>query len=116
MMEQVNRPWGWYAVIATGGDFQIKTLFIEPHKRLSLQSHEKRSEHWFVLRGELTVNDSLTILKGGSHDCPAGKLHRLENKTDVPVVIIEIQTGTYFGEDDIIRYEDDFGRLDDNVS
>ena len=113
------RPWGWYQVLADEPDYKVKLLFVMPHKRLSLQSHEKRSEHWFVVSGKADIqkNEWTSILnKGGSVDIPAGYKHRIGNSTNDLLVICEIQTGTYFGEDDIIRYEDDFNRVADNVS
>ena len=107
------RPWGWFRVIDDSDDHKIKELQVNPNSRLSYQSHAKRSEVWTVIKGDATVliDDSEHHLKvNNSVFIPVGSKHRLENNTDTPLNIIEVQTGTYFGEDDIIRYEDDYDR------
>ena len=107
------RPWGWYRVIDDSDDHKVKEIQVNPKSRLSLQSHSKRSEVWTVINGEafVTINDKSFLLKlNESIFIPVESQHRLENKTDKPLNIIEIQTGTYFGEDDIRRYEDDYNR------
>jgi mannose-1-phosphate guanylyltransferase/mannose-6-phosphate isomerase len=106
---KVYRPWGWYNIIETGECFQVKRLYVDSGAKLSLQMHEKRAEHWVVVRGvaEVTKNKKeLTLQKGDSIDIPKGTVHRLENKTNEPLEVIEIQSGLYLGEDDITRFED----------
>lgn len=108
------RPWGTYLVLDDEAmDHKVKRIVVEPNKRLSYQSHQKRSEHWFVVSGVATVildGVEHTVAAGSAIDVPVGSAHRCENRGDVPVVFIEVQHGTYFGEDDIVRFEDDFGR------
>ena len=108
------RPWGNYEVIDIGSNFQVKRITVLPGKRLSLQSHKYRKEHWIVVLGEaeVVINDRIFNLKiSQSIDIPLGSIHRLSNKTNTDLVLIEIQFGEYLGEDDIIRYEDDFNRV-----
>ncbi|MGB7068602.1 MAG: phosphomannose isomerase type II C-terminal cupin domain [Pyrinomonadaceae bacterium] len=112
-----ERPWGNFSVLDEGTDYKVKTIEVFPGKRLSYQRHFRRSEHWFVIRGKAKVTldgiDHL-ILAGGSVDIPAGTAHRVENPdTADTLMFIESQTGDYFGEDDIERLEDDFGRAGD---
>ena len=107
------RPWGWFRIIDDSDDHKIKEIQVNPNSRLSYQSHAKRSEVWTVIKGDATVliDDSEHHLKvNNSIFIPVGSKHRLENNTDSPLNIIEVQTGTYFGEDDIVRYEDDYDR------
>jgi mannose-1-phosphate guanylyltransferase len=109
----VFRPWGSYTVLEEGAHFKIKRIEVKPQSSLSLQMHEHRSEHWVVLKGEAQIvngEQTLTIKRDESTFIPAGHKHRLSNKTDEPLVIIEVQTGKYVGEDDIIRFEDKYGR------
>lgn len=109
----VYRPWGSYTVLEEGPHFKIKRIEVKPHASLSLQMHEQRSEHWVVLKGEARIingETELTIKRDESTFIPAGHKHRLCNQTDNELVIIEVQTGKYVGEDDIIRYEDNYGR------
>lgn len=113
-MDRVERPWGCFTVIDQGAGFQVKRLEVRPGKRLSLQSHRRRSEHWFVVAGIATVvvgNVERDLATGGTVDVPCGASHRLGNNGDVDVVVIEVQRGDYFGEDDIERHADDFGRV-----
>ena len=108
-----DRPWGWYRVIDDSEDHKVKEIQINSKSRLSLQSHSKRSEVWVVIKGEatVTVDENVSTLKvNDSIYIPTGSKHRLENKLNEPLHIIEIQTGSYFGEDDIQRYEDDYNR------
>jgi mannose-6-phosphate isomerase len=108
-----HRPWGWYRVLAEGKKHKVKRITVFPGKRLSLQRHKLRDEHWFVLQGEAVVtrNDEETVLSAGQFlDIPRGVLHRVFNPGEEDLMILEIQTGVYFGEDDIERIEDDFGR------
>ena len=113
---KVFRPWGWY-VNVDGGDhsgIKIKRLLVYPAKRLSLQSHDKREEHWVVARGKARVqvgDEVLTLSQNDYVHIPTKAVHRVENIGDEMLEIVETQIGTYLGEDDIVRYEDDFGRV-----
>jgi len=113
---KVYRPWGWYDCIESGEHFQVKRLHVSPGAKLSLQMHHKRAEHWVVVRGTATATNGeevLTLNKGDSTYIPKGVIHALENKINEPLEIIEVQSGTYLGEDDIIRFEDIYGRVED---
>jgi mannose-1-phosphate guanylyltransferase / mannose-6-phosphate isomerase len=108
-----HRPWGWFESLVIGGRFQVKRIHVLPGAALSLQSHHHRSEHWIVVEGtaKVTVDDSVTLLnEGQSIYIPLGAIHRMENPGKVSMVLIEVQTGGYLGEDDIIRYEDIYAR------
>ena len=108
-----DRPWGWYRVIDDSEDHKVKEIQINSKSRLSLQSHSRRSEVWVVIKGEatVTVDENVSTLEvNDSIYIPTGSKHRLENKLNEPLHIIEIQTGSYFGEDDIQRYKDDYNR------
>ncbi|OGT88032.1 MAG: mannose-1-phosphate guanylyltransferase/mannose-6-phosphate isomerase [Gammaproteobacteria bacterium RIFCSPLOWO2_12_FULL_47_76] len=110
---RVYRPWGNYETIDYGEYFQVKRLTVNPGKKLSLQSHNRRAEHWVVVKGTATVTrggEIFQLQKNESAYIPVGTKHRLENATDELLEIIEVQSGDYLGEDDIMRYEDDFGR------
>ena len=107
------RPWGGYTSVLNGDRFQVKRLFVRPGKKLSLQKHHHRAEHWVVVRGtaEVTVDGKVTILsENQSIYLPLGCTHRLANPGKIDLELIEVQTGSYLGEDDIIRIEDEFGR------
>ncbi|KKN53113.1 hypothetical protein LCGC14_0605840 [marine sediment metagenome] len=107
------RPWGWYESLVIGTRFQVKRIVVNPGAALSLQSHHHRSEHWIVVEGtaKVTVNDEVSLVgENQSVYIPLGAVHRMENPGKVPMVLIEVQTGSYFGEDDIIRYEDIYAR------
>lgn len=108
------RPWGNYTVLDdVADDHKVKRIVVTPGKRLSYQTHKFRAEHWYVVSGVATVVlDGAThvLCAGGSIDIAIGAAHRCENHGAEPVVFIEVQHGTYFGEDDIVRLEDDFGR------
>ena len=109
-----QRPWGFYQVLADEDTYKSKRIVVYPGKRLSLQRHQHRDEHWFVLSGQamLSVDDNEIILTAGqSVDIPRKALHRIENTGSENLAFIEVQTGDYFGEDDIERLEDDFGRI-----
>jgi mannose-1-phosphate guanylyltransferase/mannose-6-phosphate isomerase len=113
---KVFRPWGWYDSIESGENFQVKKLHVAPGCKLSLQKHHYRSEHWVVVSGVATATNGekiLNLAKGESTFIPQGVKHSLENETNEPLEIIEIQSGVYLGEDDIVRFEDVYGRLDD---
>lgn len=107
------RPWGYYRILDKGKDYQVKHIFVMAGKRLSYQSHEYRNEHWFIVNGsaKVTVEGKERILKPGSYLSISAKTkHRIE-ALDEDVLFIEIQTGSYFGEDDIERFDDDYGRV-----
>lgn len=109
-----QRPWGSYTILDEGEGFKVKRIEVLPGKRLSYQKHARRSEHWFVVGGtaKVTLNGDETLVESGrSIDIPVGVAHRVENSFDQLLVFIETQTGDYFGEDDIVRLEDDFGRV-----
>ena len=107
------RPWGWYESIALGPRFQVKRIVVNPGAALSLQSHNHRSEHWIVVEGtaKVTIDDEIkTVTENQSVYIPLGAVHRMENPGKLSLTLIEVQTGSYFGEDDIIRYEDVYSR------
>ena len=107
------RPWGWYESIALGPRFQVKRIVVNPGGALSLQSHNHRSEHWIVVEGsaKVTIDDDVKIVnENQSVYIPLGAVHRMENPGKLPLTLIEVQTGSYFGEDDITRYEDVYAR------
>ena len=107
------RPWGWYESIALGPSFQVKRIVVNPGGALSLQSHNHRSEHWIVVEGsaKVTIDDDVKIVnENQSVYIPLGAVHRMENPGKLPLTLIEVQTGSYFGEDDITRYEDVYAR------
>ncbi len=107
------RPWGHYDNLLEQEDHKIKELFVKPGERLSLQKHQRRAEHWIVVRGEalITVTDNEILLKEGqSVDIPRGAVHRIMNPGLTQLIIVEVQMGDYFGEDDIIRLQDDYDR------
>ncbi|HRO12741.1 mannose-1-phosphate guanylyltransferase/mannose-6-phosphate isomerase [Amaricoccus sp.] len=110
---RVHRPWGWYQTMDLGERFRVKRLVVAPGKKLSLQKHHHRAEHWVVVRGTAEVtrdSEVLLVHENESIYLPSGCAHRLANPGKIPVEIVEVQTGTYLGEDDIVRIEDDFGR------
>jgi mannose-1-phosphate guanylyltransferase/mannose-6-phosphate isomerase len=110
---QVHRPWGWYDSIDSGSRFQVKRIMVKPGASLSLQKHHHRAEHWIVVSGtaEVTNGDQVILLtENQSTYIPLGQVHRLANPGKVPLEIIEVQSGSYLGEDDIVRYEDTYGR------
>lgn len=110
---KVHRPWGTYQSVDNGESFQVKRIVVKPGKKLSLQMHHKRAEHWVVVKGTATVTrgeDVFELRENESTFIPLGVKHRLENATTEPLEIIEVQSGTYLGEDDIVRFDDDFGR------
>ncbi|MBC7898965.1 MAG: phosphomannose isomerase type II C-terminal cupin domain [Saprospiraceae bacterium] len=109
-----QRPWGSFTVLDGGESFKVKRIEVLPGKRLSYQRHTRRAEHWFVVRGtaKVTLNgDEIIVKMGEAIDIAAGSAHRVENPETEMLVFIETQTGDYFGEDDIERLEDDFGRI-----
>jgi mannose-6-phosphate isomerase len=110
-----ERPWGSFTVLDDGDAYKVKRIEVLPGKRLSYQRHSRRSEHWFVVRGtaKVTLNGvEILVNAGATVDIGIGDAHRVENPdTSETLVFIEIQTGDYFGEDDIVRLADDFGRV-----
>jgi mannose-1-phosphate guanylyltransferase/mannose-6-phosphate isomerase len=110
---KVHRPWGWYDSIDEGGRFKVKRIQVKPGASLSLQKHHHRAEHWIVVTGtaEITNGDKvLTLTENQSTYIPLGEVHRLANPGTIPLEIIEVQSGSYLGEDDIVRLEDTYGR------
>ena len=113
-LEVSQRPWGGYVVLVDEPDHKIKRITVSAGRRLSLQRHQRRMEHWYFISGEGVVtlgNDELPVAAGSSIDIPVRTMHRIANTGTQPLVLIEIQRGEYFGEDDIERFEDDFGRV-----
>lgn len=110
---RVHRPWGWYEGIDKGERFQVKRIMVKPGEKLSLQMHHHRAEHWVVVSGtaKVTVENQETLFtENQSTYIPLGKSHRLENPGKIPLHLIEVQSGTYLGEDDIVRFQDSYGR------
>lgn len=108
-----HRPWGSFTILADEADHKVKRIIVKPGSRLSLQRHQKRQEHWLIVKGvaTITLNDKiLTLNPGEAVDIPTRAIHRVENKGQEELVFIEVQLGEYFGEDDIERLEDDYGR------
>ena len=107
------RPWGNFEIISKGKNFLVKKIFVNPKSRLSLQSHKFRSEHWVVVKGKAKVtldNETFYLSENESTYVNRGVVHRLENDKNDELIIIEVQTGSYLGEDDILRFEDDYKR------
>lgn len=118
MTEHAERPWGSYTVLTEADGFKVKTMEVRPGQRLSYQKHARRSEHWFVVAGQglVTLDGSTVDVRAGSAmDVPFGAAHRIQNTGPVPLVFVEVQHGDYFGEDDIVRLDDDYGRLQANT-
>jgi mannose-6-phosphate isomerase-like protein (cupin superfamily) len=112
--QEDHRPWGFYEILADSSDHKVKRITVYPKQRLSYQRHKQRSEHWFVVSGKavVTKNSQIHELSSGeSINLPAGTWHRIQNSGSEDMVFIEVQTGNYFGEDDIERSEDDYGRV-----
>jgi len=108
-----ERPWGGFLILLDSETHKVKQLVVKPGQRLSYQMHQKRKEHWFIVsgRGLVTLNDEdAPVGAGDSVDVGLEMKHRIQNIGDEPLVFIEVQTGTYFGEDDIVRFNDDYGR------
>ena len=111
--EHDERPWGAYTVLEDAEDHKVKEITVLPGKRLSYQRHARRSEHWFVVRGKGTAvldGHEQSVGPATTIDVPVGVAHRIANTGDEDLVFVEVQHGSYFGEDDIVRLEDDFGR------
>jgi len=108
-----HRPWGWFESLVKGPRFQVKRIVVNPGGKLSLQSHNHRAEHWVVVEGtaQVTVGETVSMVyENQSIYVPQGDIHRLENPGKVDLTLIEVQTGSYLGEDDIIRHEDVYSR------
>jgi mannose-6-phosphate isomerase-like protein (cupin superfamily) len=115
--ESETRPWGAWHILDEGEGFKVKRINVNPHARLSYQTHEHRAEHWTVVTGKATcVIDGQTLVAGPgeSVDIAIGQAHRIINEQDEPLVLVEVQLGHYTGEDDIVRLEDDYGRSEDS--
>ncbi len=110
---RVYRPWGWYETICLSSRFQVKRIMVKPGEQLSLQMHHHRAEHWVVVKGTATIvrgDETILLTEDQSTYIPLGTQHRLENPGVIPLELIEIQTGSYLGEDDIVRFDDQYGR------
>ncbi len=105
-----ERPWGSFTVLDEGAGFKVKRLEVKPGKRLSYQKHARRAEHWYVVTGQARVTldgREIDLIAGEAIDIPIGAAHRVQNPGEQPLVFVEVQRGDYFGEDDIVRLEDD---------
>jgi mannose-1-phosphate guanylyltransferase/mannose-6-phosphate isomerase len=110
---RVHRPWGYYETTDAGPHFQVKRLMVKPGHRLSLQLHHQRAEHWVVVSGVARVtrgDEVFDLARNQSSYIPVETKHRLENPGSEPLLIVEVQSGAYLGEDDIVRYEDSYNR------
>jgi mannose-6-phosphate isomerase len=113
--EMDERPWGRYTVLDDGPTFKVKRIEVLPGKRLSYQRHARRAEHWFIVEGTAVITlqgERIEVTAGHAVDIPLGADHRIENASDKMVVFVEVQHGDYFGEDDIVRLDDDYGRAE----
>lgn len=113
-MDSDKRPWGHYEVLADEINHKVKKILVHSGQRLSLQRHKRRAEHWYLIQGNalVTLNEEEKLLQSGQAvDIPQGQWHRIRNAGTDDVVFIEVQTGEYFGEDDIERRDDDYGRV-----
>ena len=111
--ENEHRPWGYYSVLSEEEDHKVKRIVVYPGKRISLQKHQQRAEHWFIISGDGIVTldgKQFNKKRGESIEISQGSIHRIENIGETNLRLVEVQTGDYFGEDDIERFEDDFGR------
>ena len=108
-----HRPWGYYLILADEPDHKVKRIVVFPKQRLSLQRHLHRMEHWYIVHGQAVItlnNEEIPLKTGQAVDIPQGAWHRIMNTGNENLIFIEVQTGGYFGEDDIERSEDDYGR------
>ena len=108
-----RRPWGTFTVLDEGENYKVKRIEVLPGMRLSYQKHAQRTEHWFVVQGTAKVrldDRDITVRVGDAIDIPVGAAHRIENPGDELLIVVEVQRGSYLGEDDIVRLDDDFGR------
>jgi mannose-1-phosphate guanylyltransferase/mannose-6-phosphate isomerase len=114
LQRKVSRPWGWYDTLDVGDKFKVKRIQVKPGASLSLQKHQHRAEHWVIIKGvaEITNGDKLfRLTENQSTYIPVGQIHRLSNPGDCILEIIEVQSGSYLGEDDIVRMVDNYDRL-----
>lgn len=114
MKQREERPWGWYEILYEEKNLKIKKIMIKPGLRLSLQSHDQRGENWTIIKGNAIVTrekENIQLTSNQMVFIPPKSKHRIENTGNSELIFIEIQSGTYLGEDDIIRYEDDFNRI-----
>ena len=114
--QKIYRPWGHYVSVVEKSRWQVKLICVKPNERLSLQMHHHRSEHWIIVDGtaEVEINGNVSFLtENQSTYIPLGSKHRLTNPGKIPLILIEVQSGTYVGEDDIVRFEDNYGRIND---
>ena len=110
---RVYRPWGYYEGVADGDRFQVKQISVKPGEKLSLQMHHHRAEHWVVVQGTARVtkgDEEILLTENQSTYIPLGVQHRLENPGEIELTLIEVQSGAYLGEDDIVRFDDLYGR------
>ena len=113
MSKKIDTPWGSWEVIREADSYKIKEIIVKPGQRLSYQKHSKREEFWTIVQGRATVTldgDVVYLEKGNHIHIPIGACHRISNTSSFELKFIEVQLGTYFGEDDIVRIEDDYGR------
>ncbi|MEM2936780.1 MAG: phosphomannose isomerase type II C-terminal cupin domain, partial [Candidatus Bathyarchaeia archaeon] len=118
MISQEIRPWGGFSILEEQPTHKVKRIWVEARQRLSYQKHFKRCEHWFILEGKAKVTldgRELFLGPGESTDIPKGVAHRIENVGQERLIFIEVQRGDYFGEDDIVRLEDDYGRIESTL-
>ena len=116
---RVNRPWGSYEQVAHGKRFQVKEIIVKPGEKLSLQMHHHRAEHWIVVEGTALITrgeEESMLTENQSTYIPVGTTHRLENPGEIDLILIEVQSGSYLGEDDIVRFDDIYGRSDPKPS
>lgn len=109
-----QRPWGYYKILLETPTYKVKEILIRPGQRVSYQFHHQRSEHWFIVQGTALVtrdDQEIALAVGQSIDLPVGTKHRAANNGAIDLICIEVQTGTYFGEDDIVRLNDDYNRV-----
>jgi mannose-6-phosphate isomerase-like protein (cupin superfamily) len=113
---KVDKPWGSYTVLEDQDTYKVKRIEVFPGQRLSYQTHQRRAEHWMIVRGRarVTIDEKeVNLSEGQAIDIPRGAAHRIANPGTDLLTFIEIQTGEYFGEDDIVRFEDDYGRTEE---
>ena len=113
IIERTTRPWGWFETVSEVPGNKIKRIGVNPGQQISLQRHHQRSEHWVVTTGtaHITLGEhSFDLPQGGHCDIARGQIHRIANRTQEPVEIVEVQFGSYLGEDDIVRFQDTYGR------
>ena len=112
--DRTIRPWGWFETVSEVPGFKIKRIQVFPGQQISLQKHARRAEHWVVVQGLAHVTldqQSFDLAVGGHCDIACGQVHRLANRTEAPMEIVEVQFGEYLGEDDIVRLQDDYQRI-----